>query len=125
MENEAGNWAVSSQPELPGTTLAFRKGTDSHYTIRFEYIGEEELALYDAETGIYTPITNQAEYEFESSNTEASARFAIVRYVPQVPTDIETGPGGSGRQVKKMILNDMLYISVDGMLYNVNGKVVR
>lgn len=125
VENEAGNWAVSSQPELPGTTLAFRKGTDSHYTIRFEYIGEEELALYDAETGIYTPITNQAEYEFESSNTEASARFAIVRYVPQVPTDIETGPGGSGRQVKKMILNDMLYISVDGMLYNVNGKVVR
>lgn len=125
VENEAGNWAVSSQPELPGTTLAFRKGTDSHYTIRFEYIGEEELALYDAETGIYTPITNQAEYEFESSNTEASARFAIVRYVPQVPTDIEMGPGGSGRQVKKMILNDMLYISVDGMLYNVNGKVVR
>lgn len=123
--NEAGNWAVSTQDELEGTQLALRRGMDNTYTFTFEYVGEDSYYLLDTQTNIYTPITNETRYQFVTSADMDEARFFITRHMPNTPTDLNTNGVGSKRQVHKFLQDEVIYISVDGILYNMNGKVVR
>ena len=87
----------------------------------------EGLYLFDALPGTTTNLLNGS-YAFEAEAGSLSDRFALnaVRRAPQVPTDISGGGGdGGGRDIRKVIFNDKLYIIVDGKVFDATGKTVK
>ncbi len=94
IENQVGDWQISTQPSLAGTHFGFYKGEDDNYAITFEYIGYETLYLYDANTDIYTPVHNDSVYHFSSNTFDLERRFMLTDhnpyapFIPEVPTGI-------------------------------------
>ena len=131
VENAAGDWQVSTQPVLNGTTFGFYKGEDTQYIIRFDdYIGDEELWLYDATTGIYTAVETGNTYSFISTNVSDAPerRFVLTGYNPNAPQnpgvatgvdDVSPSDGGP----RKLILDDKMFILNNGHLYDATGRL--
>lgn len=86
----------------------------------------EGLYLFDALPGTTTNLLNGS-YAFEAEAGSLSDRFALnaVRRAPQVPTDISGGGETGGRDIRKVIFNDKLYIIVDGKVFDATGKTVK
>lgn len=128
VENAAGDWQISTQPVLAGTQFGFYRGEDDVYTIRFDYVGDETLYFYDAVADTYTEVKTGNTYSFISTTDNLERRFALTNFNPYVkptPTDIESTDAHSVRMVRKFVLNDHVYILIDGVLYDVVGKMVR
>ena len=118
--------AVSAVPEYEGTVIGFRAGEDNECTIDFEYSEENEpLYLYDTETKQYTRVVTGNAYHFTTSDKAYHERFILTRNNPQTPTDIGNGEASGGARAKKFILNDKMYIMINGLLYDATGKVVK
>ena len=82
--------------------------------------------LIDYETGIMTNLL-LASYTFSTERTQNDARFAL-NVVPrqETPTDIENGAGiNDANGVRKVLINDKLYIILDGKMYDATGKSVK
>ena len=126
-DEEGGDLSVSALPELEGTVVGFRAGEDNAYTIYFDYSNAEEpLYWYDADTRTYTRIVTGEGYQFFTNDKEKHTRFLITRTNgAQTPTGIEDGSGGDGVRAKKFILENKLFIMVNGKLYDATGKVVK
>ena len=128
VENAAGDWQISTQPVLAGTQFGFYRGEDDVYTIRFDYVGDETLYFYDAVADTYTEVKTGNTYSFISTTDNLERRFALTNFNPYVkptPTDIDNTDAHSARMVRKFVLNDHVYILIDGVLYDVVGKMVR
>ena len=128
VENAAGDWQISTQPVLAGTQFGFYRGEDDVYTIRFDYVGDETLYFYDAVADTYTEVKTGNTYSFISTTDGLERRFALTNFNPYVkptPTDIDNTDAHSARMVRKFVLNDHVYILIDGVLYDVVGKMVR
>ena len=127
VENAAGDWQISTQPVLAGTQFGFYRGEDDVYTICFDYVGDETLYFYDAVADTYTEVKTGNTYSFISTTDNLERRFALTNFNPYVkptPTDIDNTDAHS-RMVRKFVLNDHVYILIDGVLYDVVGKMVR
>lgn len=128
VENAAGDWQISTQPVLAGTQFGFYRGEDDVYTICFDYVGDETLYFYDAVADTYTEVKTGNTYSFISTTDNLERRFALTNFNPYVkptPTDIDNTDDHSVRMVRKFVLNDHVYILIDGVLYDVVGKMVR
>jgi hypothetical protein len=122
--------SVSAVPELEGTVVGFRAGEDGDsYTLYFEYLNSEEpLYLYDTELNTYTEIKTGNAYHFTTGDKDKHARFIITRYNGEsVTTGVGEGQGDNvqSTKAKKLLLEDKLFIMVDGMLYDATGKIVK
>lgn len=128
VENAAGDWQISTQPVLAGTQFGFYRGEDDVYTICFDYVGDETLYFYDAVADTYTEVKTGNTYSFISTTDGLERRFALTNFNPYVkptPTDIDNTDAHSARMIRKFVLNDHVYILIDGVLYDVVGKMVR
>ena len=117
-----GKEAVSAIPEMDGTVIGFRPGTDEAYKITFEYNGFETLVLRDTKTGIETYISDLSEYEFTSDGENEDSRF-LIRKIYNTPTGVEGT--GADSHVRKQMIDGTLYIIRDGRLYDVTGTLVK
>ena len=119
--------AVSAVPEYEGTLIGFRAGEDSEYLINFVYSPENEpLYLYDTETNQYSQVVTGNAYHFTTSDKQAHERFILTRKAPQVATGVEpTSDSSLKGRAKKLLIEDKLYILLNGMLYDATGKVVK
>lgn len=126
-KDEAGTEnSVSAIPEMEGTVIGFRAGEDDAYTLHFEYLNSaEELYLFDTETNAYTKIMTGATYRFFTDDKEKHDRFVITRKSPQIATDVDEVDSGKRRDVRKLLIEDKMYILLNGMLYDATGKVVK
>ncbi len=125
-DEEGTENSVSAIPEMEGTVIGFRAGEDDAYTLHFEYLNSaEELYLFDTETNAYTKIMTGATYRFFTEDKEKHERFIITRKSPQIATDVDEVDSGKRREVRKLLIEDKMYILVNGMLYDATGKVVK
>ena len=128
-DNEGTENSVSAVPELEGTVIGFRAGEeDDAYTLNFEYLNSDEpLYLYDSENSTYTRIMTGVTYRFFTTDKSKHARFIITRKNPQVATGVGnvSDDGLRSSKVKKLLLDNKLFILRNGMLYDATGKVVK
>ena len=121
--------AVVATDELEGTQIRFRAGThDSEYTIRFLYNSEDEsLYLYDIQEQTYTRVETGASYTFTTSDKNVHTRFVLTRNAPQIATGVGEVPSDQvqGIKAKKLLIEDKMFIMLDGRLYDATGKVVK
>ena len=118
--------AVSAIPEFEGTVVAFKAGEDSEY--RFEFIYSEDaepLYLFDTENNTYTQIMTGNAYYFTTSDKAPHSRFILTRKAPQIATGTELTSDGEGANAKKLLIENKMYILLNGMLYDATGKVVK
>lgn len=118
--------AVSSIPEFEGTVVGFRAGEDDEYTINFVYSEDSSpLYLYDTETKTYSQVVTGNAYYFTTSDKAYHDRFILTRTNGQgIGTGCENIENESTK-VKKFIVDDKLFILVNGLLYDATGKVVK
>ena len=127
-DSEGTENSVSAVPELEGTIIGFRAGEDDEYTMYFDYLnGDEKLYLWDTETGDYTVIKTGYAYAFTTADKEKHARFIITRSNGQ---DVSTGltsasSQGDGAKAKKLLIDNKMYIMINGMLFDATGKIVK
>ena len=127
-DSEGTENSVSAIPELEGTVIGFRAGEDNSYTMYFDYLNSDEaIYLYDIEANTYTRIETGGIYWFMTNDNEKHDRFIITRKSPQ----IATGGGNvqsddvQSTKARKLILDQKIYILVNGMLYDATGKMVK
>ena len=124
MEN--GNMeSVSAIDDLEGTIVGFRAGEDNEYTFRFEYSDEaDDIYLLDTDERIYIHILTGNTYTFTTNDKVAHNRFIITHKAPYIPTGCDN-TGAEGPKAKKFIADDKVYILLNGVLYDLMGKVVK
>ena len=121
--------AVSAVPEYEGTLIGFRAGEDSEYLINFVYSPESEpLYLYDTETNQYSQVVTGNAYHFTTSDKKAHERFILTRTSGyQTPTGIGETDSGKSKvdRARKLLIDQKMFILVNGVLYDATGKVVK
>ena len=112
--------------------IGYRAPADGEYTFsinpRYAENGAfEHVNLIDYETGIMTDLL-MGSYTFSTERTQLDTRFAL-NVVPSqnTPTDIETvgGEGFDANAPRKVLINDKMYIIVDGKMYDATGKKLK
>lgn len=118
--------AVSAIPEFEGTVVAFKAGEDSEYRFEFIYSEDaEQLYLFDTENNTYTQIMTGNAYYFTTSDKAPHSRFILTRKAPQITTGTELTSDGESAKARKLLIEDKMYILLNGMLYDATGKVVK
>ena len=128
VENE-DKLAIDATNSIIGTRVGVRTGEETAYTITFSYVdGEQEWALYDAETDEMIDITNDNTYTFFAEpNSNITERFMIVESNgAQIPA-VTTGNDKVTSDVRahKFIKDGELFILKNGVLYDVTGARVK
>jgi hypothetical protein len=128
LENE-DKLAIDATNSIIGTRVGVRTGEETAYTITFSYVdGEQEWALYDAETDEMIDITNDNTYTFFAEpNSNITERFMIVESNgAQIPA-VTTGNDKVTSDVRahKFIKDGELFILKNGVLYDVTGARVK
>ena len=146
LEKMFGNgFTLSTYSVTNGTNLAFnalstyeaeqaipvgvRIPAEGEYTfsLNSRYAGANitRLDLIDYEAGEVTNLL-QANYTFTAPRGQNDSRFAInVTKAPQISTDVEsTEHGIQGTDIRKVIIDDKLFIIRDGLMYDATGKRV-
>jgi hypothetical protein len=126
-DSEGTENSVSAVPELEGTVIGFRAGEDDGYTLHFDYLNSDEpLYLFDIQTRSYTRIETGATYWFLTNDKEKHARFIITRTEGQeIATGLTPNDQSEEAKAKKLLIEDKMFIMVNGMLYDATGKVVK
>ena len=119
--------AVSAIPEFEGTVIAFKAGEDEAYTLHFEYLNSDEpLYLFDTENSTYTQIMTGESYYFSTDDKAPHSRFILTRRGPQIATGIEpTSDSSLKGRAKKLLIENKMYILLNGALYDATGKAVK
>ncbi len=87
----------------------------------------EEVWLVDKETGMRVDLL-WSDYALRVPKGTTTGRLFIqgVFRQPQVPTDIQNGNAdGEKAKAQKVIINDKIYILVNGRMYDATGKLVN
>ena len=126
VENE-DKLAIDATNSIIGTRVGVRTGEETAYTIAFSYVdGEQEWALYDAETNEMIDITNDNTYTFFAEpNSNITERFMIVERegAPAVTTGNDKVT--SDVRAHKFIKDSQLFILKNGVLYDATGARVK
>ncbi|MBR0196425.1 MAG: InlB B-repeat-containing protein [Paludibacteraceae bacterium] len=123
---EAGKMNVNCVPNMEGTVLGFRAGTDNQFTFSFGYEGEEDWYLNDLKEQKSTLIDDMSSYTFMVEPEDTEARFVISKTpIRQTPTGCESVGGAESAKVRKLIINDKIYIIRGGRMYSVDGQMVK
>ena len=85
----------------------------------------EHVWLIDNETGMHVDLI-ESDYAFRVSEGTTRGRLFIQGQfkTPQITTDIEGGAGMEGECAHKVIIDQKIYIRVNGRLYDATGKLV-
>ncbi|MBR4521178.1 MAG: chitobiase/beta-hexosaminidase C-terminal domain-containing protein [Paludibacteraceae bacterium] len=121
-----GNMAINCVPDWEGTVLGFRKGTeDNTYTFTFEYEGEQTWYLNDMKEETSTRIMSENSYLFSTADGDSEARFIIsATPISKVTTDIGEA-GCLPSAVRKMVIDNHVYIIRNGRMYDATGVMMR
>ena len=118
--------AVSAIPTYEGTVVGFRIGEDNNYTFSFNYDGEDTWYLNDLQTETSTLIDAANTYSFVAEAGDAEARFIIsATPIQKLPTGIGNDANDAMAKVRKLIINDQLFIIRAGRMYNAVGSIVK
>ena len=123
---EVGMQSITAVSDVEGMVLAFRAGSlEDTYTFSFAYDNEDPIYLYDTQTNVYTRIQTGASYTFTTTDKNDHERFILTRsYVPSVITGVD-GVKKSDDGVRKVLVNDHVYIIRGGKVYSIDGAVVK
>lgn len=123
-ETAVGHMAVVAQPEFEGTILGFAPGKETEYT--FTFSGPDKgYYLNDLKMKKSTLISEDESYLFSFEDGDTN-RFYISKTRIDAPT-IATGTEntGDGAKAKKVIVNNILYIILNGKVYNTEGIMIK
>ena len=122
-----GNMAINCIPTFEGQLLGFRKGAqDNTYTFTFEYDGDNMWYLNDLKEQTSTLISAFDSYTFTSEADDTEARFIISRSpIHSTPTAVESATGAQQPAIRKIVINDHVFIIRNGLMYDVTGIMVR
>ena len=123
--------AMSNSDATNVIPIGYRAPADGEYTFaispRYAENGAfEHVNLIDYETGFVTDLLVSS-YSFATERTQNDTRFALnVVKRQDVITDVTvTGDGLQVTGPQKVIINDKLYIIVDGRMYDAKGAMVK
>lgn len=123
----ANSLPFSEQTTLIPLGLSIEYNGD--YTIampgRMENIG---VTLIDTESNTRTNLSAGMEYTLTLNKGDYNNRFFIeISPIPQTPTDIEyvTGDSNSQNSVRKVLIDNILYIVRDGQIFDARGARVK
>ena len=94
VEAENGNYSTFGTADLEGTALKIQTNSETEYTLSFEWIEGETLAIKDLETGAITAMTEGNTYTFTATANTTTRRFAITRKC--IPSSVESVTVNSG-----------------------------
>lgn len=122
--------AMSNADALNIIPIGYRAPEDGDYTFSINPRYAENFAqvnLIDYQTNTITDLLVD-DYTFNSERTQNDARFAL-NVVPksQMPTDVEiiAGDGLKDVDVRKVLINNQLYIIRDGRMYDAQGALIK
>jgi len=122
--------AMSPTDAVNVIPIGFRAPADGEYTFslnqRYADAPFERVDLIDYQLGTLTNLLNTP-YTFSTTRTQDDTRFAL-NVIPrqETPTDIENGSATNGKpEVKKVIINDKMYIILGDEMYDATGKRVK
>jgi hypothetical protein len=123
-ETAIGQMAVVAQPEYEGTILGFAPGKETEYTFTFSG-PTTDYYLNDLKEKKSTLISEGERYLFNFEEGDTN-RFYISKTRIDAPT-IATGTENTGDGVKarKVLVNDKLYIILNGKVYSAEGMKVK
>ncbi len=121
--------ALSREAATQLIPVGFRAPEDGEYTFSLPEDspteGIERIDLIDYETGTLTNLLS-APYTFSTTRTESESRFAItITYSKETPTDTEAPFGKGNKRIEKVLIQQQLYIIIDGKMYDAIGKKVN
>ena len=121
--------ALSREAATQLIPVGFRAPEDGEYTFSLPEDspteGIERIDLIDYETGTLTNLLS-APYTFSTTRTESESRFAItITYSKETPTDTEAPFGKGNKRIEKVLIQQQLYIIIDGKIYDATGKKVN
>lgn len=121
--------ALSRESATQLIPVGFRAPEDGEYTFSLPEDspteGIERIDLIDYETGTLTNLLS-APYTFSTTRTESESRFAItITYSKETPTDTEAPFGKGNKRIEKVLIQQQLYIIIDGKIYDATGKKVN
>ena len=121
--------ALSREAATQLIPIGFRAPEDGEYTFSLPEDspteGIERIDLIDYETGTLTNLLS-APYTFSTTRTESESRFAItITYSKETPTDTEAPFGKGNKRIEKVLIQQQLYIIIDGKIYDATGKKVN
>ena len=117
--------AVLATPSLEGTVVGFIPGNAANYTISFSGT-ETGYYLNDMLMEQSTLITEGNTYEFVPDENTNATRFVISKTpIMKTPTGVEDNEQTEINNVRKLIINDKLYIIRAGRIYNATGALVK
>ena len=121
-----GKMAINCVPDAEGTVVGFRRGEDDYCQFTFEYDGDEVLYLNDLKEQVSTLICADKSYSFYSTAGDMQARFIISRTpIRNTPTGVEnTDVRNQKSDVRKLVIDDHVFIIRNGQMYDVTGKRV-
>ncbi|MBR1786299.1 MAG: fibronectin type III domain-containing protein [Paludibacteraceae bacterium] len=125
---DAGMMSIVCDNKAEGTLIGFRPNESDTYTISFDYDGSETLYLNDMVSNISTLINNQNEYIFSPAESDLPVRFVISQKTEnEALTGIDQNafnnmPSG---EVRKVLINGVLYIIKGKNVYHITGVRVK
>ncbi len=125
---DAGMMSIVCDNKAEGTLIGFRSNESDTYTISFDYDGSETLYLNDMVSNISTLINNQNEYIFSPAESDMPVRFVISQKTEnEALTGIDQNafnnmPSG---EVRKVLINGVLYIIKGKNVYHITGVWVK
>lgn len=124
---EEGYFVVNCVPEIEGTLMAFHPGSaDNAYTFSFVYNGSETWYLNDMKEQTSTLISNETNYPFVSVAGDNPARFVISKTpINKIVTGIDETNGEKDAKVRKLFIDDHIYIIRGGKMYTADGALVK
>lgn len=113
---ETGVALTVYSPSAQELTFSLR---ENDWLNRMEYVW-----LIDVETGMQINLLN-SDYTFDAAEGTTRGRFFIRGQfkAPQVTTDIQNG-AGIEEGARKVLIDQKIYIEVNGRLYDATGKIV-
>lgn len=113
---EAGVALTVYSPSAQELTISMR---DNDWLNRMEYVW-----LIDVETGMQINLLN-SDYTFDAAEGTTRGRFFIRGQfkAPNITTDIQNG-AGIEEGARKVLIDQKIYIEVNGRLYDATGKIV-
>ena len=123
-ESTIGQLAVAAQPEYEGTVLGFAPGQETEYTFTFSG-PNKDYYLNDLKLKKSTLISEDESYYFTFEEGDTN-RFYISKTridAPAITTGTENT--GDGAKAKKVIVNDKLYIILNGRVFSAEGIMVK
>lgn len=122
-QTELGKMAVIALPEIEGTVLGFVPGQESVYT--FHFTGANNgYYLNDLKLLQSTPIDETSTYTFTYEEGDTNRFIISSTPINKIVTGNEN-VGAEAAKVRKLILNDKVYIIRSGRMYSVDGQMVK